>query len=232
MAKKVAKTTPTKAEANVGEIFSKSERFIETYKFHIIIAVAVIVLIVVAVIGVRQYYLDPKEKEAQAAIFPGENFLATQQWEMALNGDGKEYIGFLGVIEDYGTTKTANLAKAYAGICYYHMNKPEDALNYLKKYSVNDKIIAPLIQGLMGDCNVDLGKVAEGIKYFDKAASDANSETFSPIYLKKAGLAYESLSDYANAQQMYQTIKDKYPNSQEAGDIDKFIERAKLQVKK
>jgi len=30
---------------------------------------------------------------------------------------------------------------------------------------------------------------------------------------------------------MYQTIKDKYPNSQEAGDIDKFIERAASQIK-
>ena len=231
MAKKTAKIAPTQVEANVGEIFSKSERFIEKYKNQIIIAVAAIILIVVAVIGIRQYYFIPKDKEAQAAIFTAENYFATQQWELALNGDGKDCIGFLGVIDDYGMTKTANLAKAYAGICYYHLNKPEDALTYLKKYSVNDNVFAPVVQGLMGDCYIDLGKVADGIKYFTKAASDANSELISPIYLKKAGVAYESVFDYANAEKMYRSIKDKYPNSQEAGDIDKFIERAASQIK-
>jgi len=230
MAKKTKKA-PTQVEANVNEIFSKSEKFIEIYKNHIIIAVTAIILIVVAVLGIRQYYFLPKEKDAQIAIFPGENYMANQQWDLALNGDNKDYIGFLGVIEDYGITKTANLAKAYAGICYYHLDKPEDALEYLKKYNAKDKIVAPVIQGLMGDCYVDLGKAAEGINHFLKAASDASSDILSPIYLKKAGIAYESISDYANAQKVYKSIKDKYPNSQEASDIEKFIERAASQIK-
>jgi tetratricopeptide (TPR) repeat protein len=231
MAKKIKKASSTNVEANVDEIFSKSESFIETYRNHIIVAVAAIILIVIIILGVHQYYLVPKEKEAQAAIFPGENYLAGQQWDLALNGDGKNYIGFLGVIDDYGITKTAKLAKAYAGICYYHLNKPEDALNYLKKFNANDKVITPVIQGLIGDCYVDLGKVTEGVKCFDKAASDASSDILSPIYLKKAGIAYESISDYANAVKAYQTIKDKYPASQEAMDIEKYIERANLQIK-
>ena len=230
MAKKVA-TAPTQVEANVGEIFSRSEKFIESYKNHIIIAVTAIILIVVAILGARQYYFVPKEKEAQAAIFPGENYLANQQWDLALNGNGTDYFGFLSVIEDYGMTKTANLAKAYAGICYYHLGNPEEALDYLKKYKGNDKIVAPVIKGLIGDCFVNLEDLTEGIKHFNKAASELDSELLSPIYLKKAGTAYESIFDYANAKKAYQTIKDKYPNSQEASDIDKFIERATLLMK-
>jgi len=230
MAKKVAKA-PTQVEANVSEIFSKSEKFIETYKNHIIIAVAAVILIVVAILGIRQYYYLPKEKEAQAAIFPGENLLAGQQWELALNGNGTDYIGFLGVIEDYGITKTGKLANAYAGICYYHLNKPEEALSYLKKFNSNDKLITPMVKGLIGDCYIDLGDVAKGIKYFNQAASKASSEFLSPIYLKKAGIAYEGIFDYANAVKMYQTIKNNYPNSQEASEVEKYIERAGLQIK-
>ena len=229
MAKKTKKTS-TQVEANVGEVFSKSEKFIEKYIKHIIIAVAVVFLIV-GIGFLFGNYQNKKEKDAQAAIFPGQNYFAAQQWDKALNGDGKDYVGFLSIIEDYSLTKTANLAKAYAGMCYYHLNKPEDALEYLKKYKGNDKIFAPLIQGLIGDCYVNSGKVEEGIKYFNKTASDVNSENLSPIYLKKAGRAYESLSDFANAKKAYQTIKDKYPNSQEASDIDKFIERASLKIK-
>ena len=230
MAKKTKKATkaPTQVEANVGEIFSKSEKFIESYKNHIITALTAIILIVIAILGVRQYYLLPKEKEAEVAIFPGENYFANQQWELALNGDGKDYYGFLGVIEEYGITKTAKLAKAYAGICYYHLNNPEEALEYLKKYNANDKVVTPAIKGLIGDCYIDLGEIADGVKFLNKAAADANSDFLSPIFLKKAGNAYLSIFDYANAIKSYQTIKDKYPNSQEASDIDKFIERANM----
>jgi tetratricopeptide (TPR) repeat protein len=230
MAKKV-KTAPTQAEANVGEILSKSERFIETYKNHIMIGIGAIILIVVAVLGVRQYYLLPKEAEAQEAIFPGENYLASRQWDVALNGDSATYIGFLGVIDDFGFTKTGKLAKAYAGICYYHLGKYDEALDYLKAYSANDKIIGPVVTGLIGDCYVNTKNVEKGIKYFKEAAFKAESQYISPVYLKKAGLAYESLSDFKNAVEVYNIIKNKYATSMEAADIDKYIDRASVQIK-
>ena len=50
----------------------------------------------------------------------------------------------------------------------------------------------------------------------------------SPIYLKKAGLAYESLKQYPDALKAYETIRDKYNQSMEAMDIDKYITRVKL----
>ena len=230
MAKKV-KSTTTHAEANVGEIFSKSEKFIETYKNYIMIGFGVIIILVVAILGIRQYYLLPKEAEAQEAIFPGENFLANQQWSIALNGDSATYMGFLGIIDEYPHTRTANLAKAYAGISFYHLGQYQEALDHLKAFSANEKIVDPVITGLIGDCYVNLNNVDEGIKYFKEAASKAENQFISPIYLKKAGLAYESLSDFKNAVEVYNTLKSKYPNSQEAVDIDRFIYRASAQIK-
>jgi tetratricopeptide (TPR) repeat protein len=230
MAKKV-KTVPTQAEANVGEILSKSERFIETYKNHIMIGLGAIVLIVLSVLGIRQYYLIPKNAEAQEAIFLGENYLANRQWDLALNGDSVTYIGFLGIIDDYGFTQTGKLAKAYAGICYYHLGQYDEALEYLKSYSVDDKIISPVVTGLIGDCYVNINDVEKGVKYFKEAASKAGNQYISPVYLKKAGLAYESLSDFEKAVKVYSTIKEKYASSSEAADIDKYIARASAQIK-
>jgi tetratricopeptide (TPR) repeat protein len=230
MAKKI-KEAPTQVEANVGELFSRSERFIENYKNHVIIAVAAIIFLVVVIIGGRQYYLIPKEKEAQAAIFPGENLLASQEWDKALNGNGADYIGFLGIIDEYGITTTAKLAKAYAGICYYHLGDAENAKEYLSKFSVSDKILSPVISGLIGDCYIDLQDVNKGIEFFKKAATEANSEFISPIYLKKAGYAYESLGDFKNALEVYTVIKNKYSTSSEGMTIDKYIVRASSQLK-
>lgn len=218
-------------EANVGEILSRSEKFIEKYKKQIIAGVAAVILIVVAVLGVRHAYLLPKEREAEAAIFPGERYMASQQWDLALNGDSLNYIGFLSIIDDYGLTKTAKLAKVYAGICYYHKGEAEKALDYLKSFSADDPVIAPAIIGLTGDCYVEMNKVKEGIDYFNKAAQKADNEMLTPFYLKKAAVAYESLGEYKKALEAYNTIKTKYPASQEGTEVDKYIDRAQSLIK-
>ena len=143
-----------------------------------------------------------------------------------MNGNGADYEGFEAIIDQYGSTDAGNLAKAYAGICYFKLGENEKALNLLKSFSGSDEMISPAITGLIGDCYVNMGNVKEGISYFEKAANQANNEVISPAYLKKAGIAYESLKQYGDAVKVYTTIKEKYFNSMEAADIDKYIARA------
>jgi tetratricopeptide (TPR) repeat protein len=231
MAKKSKITEPTQAEQNVGEILSKTDRFIEKHLKEIIIAVAIIIVLVTLFISSRHFYFEPKEAEAQATIFPGEQYLASQQWDLALNGDTLNYAGFLQIADDYGFTKTGNLAKAYSGICYYHLGDYESAIKYLKKYKGKEAIVAASCTGLIGDSYAQLDEPEKAIDYFNKAAKKANSASISPIYLKKAAVAYESLGNYKEALNAYNTIKAEYPESQEAANIDKYIERAKELVK-
>jgi hypothetical protein len=49
--------------------------------------------------------------------------------------------------------------------------------------------------------------------------------------LRKAALAYESLGEYKGALEMYMAIQSKYPQSQEAAVIEKYIERARIMMK-
>ena len=145
---------------------------------------------------------------------------------MALNGNGADFQGFAKIADTYGHTVAGNLAKAYAGICYFKLGQNEKALKMLKSFSGKDNMVSPAIVGLIGDCYVNMGKTEEGISYFEKAASEASNEVVSPVYLKKAGIAYESLKKYDDAIKAYTSIKEKYFNSMEAADIDKYITRA------
>jgi len=230
MAKKSKITAPSQAEQNVGEILSKTDQFVEKYLKQIIIAVATVIILVVAIIGARHIYFLPKEKEAQVAIFPAERYLSLQQWDLALNGDSLNNVGFLDIVNDYGFTQTGNLAKARAGICFYHLEDFESAIKHLKGYKGKDKLFSSVVNGLIGDSYVDLGEVQNAIGYFKKALK-AESNSLNPVYLKKMATAYESLADYKGALEAYNTIKTKYPDSQEASEIDKYIERAKLSIK-
>ncbi|MDR0866752.1 MAG: tetratricopeptide repeat protein [Candidatus Symbiothrix sp.] len=231
MANKTNVSDPSQAEKNVGEILSRTDQFIDKHLKQILIVAGAIVVIVIGIIVYHQYILKPKEDKARAELFPSQNYFANQQWALALNGDSIESIGFLDIIHEYGGTQSANLAKAYAGICQFQLGNYEEALKNLKSYSGKDQLFAAQITGAIGDCEVNLGKVKEGIASFNKAAAKADNSLLSPVYLNKAAIAYESLEDYKAALDIYQTIKTKYPESMEASTIDKNIERAKALMK-
>ena len=213
------KEKDTNKELEVEEIVSKSEQFIENNSKKIIYGIIAVALVVGAVLGIKHGYLVPQEKKAAAAMFKGEQYFARDSFVLALNGNGADYEGFEAIIDQYGSTDAGNLAKAYAGICYYKMGDTQKALDLLKSFSGKDQMVSPAVTGLIGNTK-------EGISYFEKAAKDADNEVISPIYLKKAGIAYENLKEYDKAVKAYTTIKDKYYTSMEASDIDKYITRA------
>jgi tetratricopeptide (TPR) repeat protein len=218
----------TDKELEVEEIFSRSEQFIEKNKKSLLYGIGTIAVVVGMILAYYYGYAIPQNERATLAIFKGEQYFERDSFALALNGNGADYEGFDAIIDQYGRTKTGNLAKAYAGICYYKLGDPQTALERLKSFRGNDSQIAPVMIGLMGDCYVGTGNTQEGIRYFEKAASKADNEIFSPIYLKKAGLAYESLNQYADAIKVYTDIKEKYNRSIEAMDIDKYITRAEI----
>jgi len=231
MAKKKHEIEPTKIEKNVGEILSKTDVFVDKYLKQTIIAVVAVILIVVGIFAFRHYYILPKAGEAQTAIAQAQNYFESQQWDLALNGDSIGAIGFLELIDEYSGTSAANLAQAYAGICEYNLKNYESALMHFKKYKGKDQLFSAEIIGAIGDCEANLGNLEAAAKQFEKAAVQINSSFLSPMYWNKAGVIYNRLGDYKKALSAFQTIKTKYPQSQEAMSVDKYIEQAKAALK-
>ena len=165
-------------------------------------------------------------KKAAEALFVGEQYFNTDNFEVALNGDSLGYAGFLTVADKFSGTEAGNLANAYAGICYAQLGQYENAVKYLDKFSADDQLVSPALMATMGNCYVQLGQLDKGAATLVKAADKANSHALSPIYLIQAGQVYEKLGKNSEAVNAYQTIKDKYFNSYQAMDIDKYIERA------
>ena len=115
------KQTGAKTEQNlesINEALTSSEQFIEKNQNVIMIGLGVIVLVVLAIFAVHNFHSKPKSERAQAAIFKGERYFENQQDSLALFGDGNAYIGFEEIMNQFSGTKTANLARAYAGISY------------------------------------------------------------------------------------------------------------------
>ena len=208
---------------NLEVALTRSEAFIEKYQKELLTAVGIIVVVVIAIIGFNNWYMQPRQQEASNNMVMAEVYFERDSFNLALNGDGINE-GFLDIADSYGMTKASKLAKFYAGVCYYHLGDYESAIDYLKKASVKSLHITPVREGLIGDCYVQMGDVAEGVKYFEKAAKHKN-ELIAPIYLEKAAIAYESLGEYGKAVAAYTTIKDTYYASQQAAGAEKGIIR-------
>jgi tetratricopeptide (TPR) repeat protein len=230
--KSVKNAEATTAEKEVGQFVSRSEQFIENNKKNITYGIIGIAVVIAAVLAYTNLYKAPRAHNAQVALFKGEFYFQKDSFNLALNGNGVDYDGFEQIIDQYSGTKAANLAKAYAGICYYKTGDMENALKYLKSFKSSEDNISPAITGLIGDCYIESGNVPEGVAYFEKAAAKANNDFLSPVYLKKAGIAYESIQKYAEAIKAYTAIKEKHAASMEAMDIDKYIVRAQLAAKR
>lgn len=212
----------------VQSALSASEAFIEKYKNQILYVLGGVVLLSLIIISFKSFYVAPREQEASEKIAVCQEFFAKDSFALALRGDGTdEILGFENIALSYSFTKTAKLAQAYAGVCYFHLGEFENAISALKKVDLNSVNLAPAMVGLIGDCYVELGKEKEALNYFLKAAKEKNDLT-APIFLKKAGVIYEKNGEYAKALEVYTTIKDVYFNSFQATDIDKYIERVKV----
>lgn len=215
-------------QMNVEDALTQSEAFLIKNKKAIIGGVVAVIIIVAGFIMYKHLYAEPREEKAQAALFKGQELFEQDNFEQALNGDSIGYTGFLKVASDFSGTKTANLAKAYAGICYAHLGKYDEAIKYLNDFDGTDQMVGPAVLAAAGNCYAQLDQLDKAASSLLKAADKADSNTLSPIYLLQAGEILVKQGKVEEAIKAYTTIKDKYFQSYQAMDIDKYIEQAKL----
>lgn len=210
----------------VEEALSRSEQFIEKNSKIITIAVLVLVVAVLGYIGVNRYVLEPRETEAQKQMFQAERYFEQDSLSKALNGDGNNP-GFLDIIADYSMTKSANLARYYAGISYLRLGDYNEAIKQLDKFKGRDQVVAAMALIAKADATMELGQTPKAAGLYEKAALKFDNELIAPMALMKAGRAYELAGNPKKALEMYETLLKNYPNTNEGRLVEKFIAKRK-----
>ncbi len=221
------------AETNA---LSQKEAVFMKHKKAISAAIVVVILIIAGVLSYETYISGPREQEASTALAKGQDYFANQQFELALKGDSTGYKGFLNIASDYSSTDAGNLANLYAGLCYANLDKWNDAVKYLEKYSAaDDEMVSPAATAALGNAYAHVKQLDKAVEYLKKAASMADSEaegnannSLSPTFLIQAGEILESQNKKDEALKIYQDVKKKYVNSPVYGEIDKYIERVSV----
>ena len=228
MAKQDTKQGDERLE-NVEEALSKTELWIENNQKTLWIILIALLVVAFGIFGITKYN-QKRNQTAMNESFMPQKYFEKEQYDMALNGDGKN-VGFLDIVSKYGSTKAGKLAAYYAGISYMKQGNYNEAIEYLKKYTNNDKVFAPMALGAIGDCYMELGDNQNAANYYDKAATKSPNDFTSPLFLNKLGNTYEIMGNYAKALETYKTLKKDYPLSNEAFEINKNIANLEERMK-
>jgi tetratricopeptide (TPR) repeat protein len=213
----------------VESALTKTEQFLESNQKLISIVIGSIVVIAIGYLGLNKFYVEPRSKSAQDQMFTAQNYFEKDSFNLALNGDGTN-LGFLDIIDDFGSTDAGNLANYYAGVSYLHMGQFDKAIDYLKKFDTDDALLGPISVGAQGDAQLELGKTDKALDLYTKAYKMNENGLTAPIYMLKAAEILESSNKTADALKIYESIKLKFPESNEGKNIDKYIARIKIKM--
>ena len=225
----MAKHIEEEKDLDIGAIYTRSELFMEKNKRPVTIAVVAVLVIVAGLLGYRKFVSEPAAKQAADSIWKAQYYFEIDSLDLALNGDGN-YLGFTQMADEYGSTPTGKLAKFYIGVINHQQGNYEVALQYYKEADLGDDVLRVMAVGNQGDALVELGRPAEAVSQFMKAADMVKSDYTTPMFLMKAGIVYQQQNDWKNAAKCFGRIASDYPASPDANNAKKYEARAKEKI--
>lgn len=222
------KKSPKKADetlVDIVEVKEQAEDFFERYRYFILGGVGALVLILGGYFAYTNFYLAPRQVEAVEQMQQAQMQFERDSFVLALTNPGGGFQGFLDIIENYKGTKASNLAHYYAGVSYLNLGQYDAAIDYLKDFKPSGQVLPIMKFGALGDAHSEKEEFDKAMGFYKKAASANANEAITPYYLKKIGLLHERNANWTEAEKVYRQIKEKYPDSPDGRDIEKYIIR-------
>ena len=229
MAKKEEKEELLESAEVLQEKFVGLEHWVEENPRAVMGILGALVLVVGGWFG-YSYYQDTQEDQAQKEMFQAVRYFesyidaGSDSLKLALEGDGNN-LGFLDVIDEFGSTPAANLANYYVGVIYLKQGKFKPARLYLEDFSSNDQLVQARAFSLIGDTYMEEKDFANAAVYYGKASKYNPNKDFTPAYMIKEALAYEKQGKNKEAVEVYDELISAFADAPEANNAKKYKAR-------
>ena len=201
------------------ESLSKAETFIKKNNKKIVAGVIAVAAVLIAIFSVRSCN-EKKAAEAKEAFTAVENAGLMSIDSLSNAAALAEYEAYLNEWDDHAV----GAASFEAGIAAFEAKDYNKAIEFFTNYEGEDAIYNARALACIADCYVELGNYEKAYENYAVAVAKADNE-FASEYAFRAGLVAEKLGKNDKALAMYQTIKDKYPSTPRAVEIEKYISR-------
>ena len=225
----MAKEVVTPQEEMLESAKAQTENFFEKNSKMVVVAIVAIFALAAVVFGYKKVIVEPRMTKAQEMLFEAQYQFESQNADFALALNGNENTpGFAQVVEQYGNTPAGNLARMYAAACSLRLGEFAQAQSYINSFKnvkgVPGEIINAMAAGIKGDIAVENGDNAAAAKLFEQAAKVSENDFTTPMYLRKAALAYAAMGNDAKATELMKVINEQYPASYDAREAMKLVD--------
>jgi len=225
MSKKNTSNTADGGDLDLGEVYTRTELFLEKNKKAITFGAIGVLVVVGGLLGYKSFVAEPRANEAAELIWKAEYYFEIDSLDKAMNGDD-QWPGFLSIADQYGSTPSGELANYYLGAIYMEQGDYEAALAHYKEADLDDDVLSTMAVGNQGDALVELGRTDEAVKLFEKAADLTKNDFTTPMYLMKAGILHQQAGNWSGAAKAFKRITEEFPTSSDASQARKYAGHA------
>lgn len=158
---------------------------------------------------------------------------------VAASGDMQKDYGdlpakFEEIVKDHPQTHGAQMAALNVSDLYLTYKKPEEALRILQSVSQTmpkGEMLSALIWNQLGSVYADQGKCPEAIQQWQKIVDNGSLKFAQDEAKIRMGVCYESINDFAKAEQMYSEVAKKDESGGAYGasqDAEKYLRLLKM----
>lgn len=209
---------------DIVEVRDQGLDFFERNRNTIVYGAIAVALLIAAYFVYQTFVKIPAEKTAMTEMQQAQVQFERDSFNLALAGSPNGGLGFLDIIDNYGSTKAGNLANYYAAVSYLNIGQYDAALDYAKSFDADGELLPTMKYGVIGDAQAELGNLDDAAASYSSAI-DAAGENFvtGGYYLNKMALLLKSQGKKEEALEAFHRLKAEFSNSTEAALADKYI---------
>ena len=151
-------------------------------------------------------------------------FYDNGQYQIAINGIPERNVtGLQALVDNYGSTKSGNLAKFYLASAYYNSQDFDKALEYFKDYGGGNPLLEISALAGAGACFEAKGELMKAAENFEKAGLKNADDPNAPENLVNAARNFGKAGEKERAVELLKKVKREYPSSTAARDVERYI---------
>jgi TolA-binding protein len=209
------------------EKFKQIESVFQSNRKPILIGLGLLVALPLLYFAYSKVIAGPKETKGADALGKISTYMLLDSTAAMISGVGKTE-GVAKIAANYSGTDAGNVATYMLGAGYMKQGKFKEAIKALEAFDGKGTILEGIATGLLGDAYWENNQLDKATECYEKAAKDEKNNQFSPEYLKRAAMIYETQNKTDKAIATYKAIRSKFPQSRLSMDADKAL--AKLGI--
>lgn len=151
------------------------------------------------------------------------------KYDVAISGNLQENIrGLQSIVDDYGSTKSGELAKFYLANAYFAQANYDKALQYFLSVSVSDEMITASALAGAASCYEAKNDYEKAASSFEKAAFQSTKDVNAAENMFHAARNYLTAGKKEKAAELFKKVKKEFPTSMVAREIDRWIAQASV----